>query len=284
LEPRLLTGCLCSTTLSAALLLACPSVAQEPTGLAAAALANSRFSWLPRSAPGFRVYFLEGSYAARHQDSLLARLPFALQQARALLRTSAPAGPIDLFFVETREDMAQLVGAPVTGFAHQAARAVFLVTNPSWRAFERHEVMHVVAWHSWGSPAANTDWLQEGLAQAADGHCGNYTNEVVLRGLIQRGGWVSLEDLLTNFRRQPDLRAYLQAAAFTDHLLEASGPATLEILWRRGARRDTIVEGRPLAMIEQQWRARIAEGELPDADELSRIEASGCGVVAAHTG
>lgn len=254
------------------------ATAQEPEGLAARALANERYGWLPRTAPAFRVYFQAGSYAARHQDSLLNRLPFALQHARALLQTSAPAGPIDVFFVETRDDMAQLVGGRATGFAHQSARAVFLVTNPSWRAFERHEVMHVVAWHAWGPPAPNSDWLQEGLAQAADGRCGNHTNEEVLRGLTHQYGWVSLEDMLVNFRRQPDLRAYLQAAAFTRYLLDNFGPAMLERLWRDGSTADTVVGDRPLATVEQQWRAAIARGDQPPAAELATIDDVGCGV------
>lgn len=274
-------ACRWAVLLSAASLWAPPGMAQQPEGLAASALADARYTWVRRRAPGFRIYFQDRSYAARHEDSLAARLPDALEHARTLLGTRAPAAPIDLFFVETRQDMGQLTGAPVTGFAHQAARAVFLVTNPGWRAFERHEIMHVVAWHAWGPPAPGTDWLQEGLAQAADGRCGGYANETVLRGLVRRRGWVTLEDLLTRFRQQPDLRAYLQAAAFTRHLLGTQGAAVLETLWREGATGDTTVRGRPLALIEREWRARTGEGEGPEAEPLSLIEGcrlrGGCG-------
>jgi hypothetical protein len=194
------------------------------------------------------------------------------------LGSSAPAGPIDLFFVDTREDMMQLIGGRATGFADQEARAVFLMTNPSWRAFERHEVMHVIAWHAWGPPAANSDWLQEGLAQAADARCGSYSNETVLRGLTQRHGWVSLEDMLLNFRQQPDLRAYLQAAAFTGYLLQAYGSPKVEELWRRGAAADTLLGDHSLAEVEKEWREGIAKGERPDPVELETIEETGCGV------
>ena len=62
--------------------------AQEPQGLAASAIANSRYTWLRRAAPGFRVYFQTDSYAASQQDSLLALLPPALHHARTLLHTS----------------------------------------------------------------------------------------------------------------------------------------------------------------------------------------------------
>lgn len=252
--------------------------AQAPAGLAAAALGNQRFSWLTRSVPGFRVYFQAGSYGARHQDSLLARLPSSLAHARTLLDTRAPAGPIDLFFVETRDDMAALVGGPANGFAHQAARAVFLVTNPAWRAFERHEVTHIVAFHAWGAAAANGDWLVEGLAQAADGRCGGYSNETILRRLAGQRGWIPLEDMLFDFRRQPDLRAYLQAAGFVQYLLAAAGPRAVEQLWRQGSRPETPVNGRPLRAHFADWRGRLEREPLVSVPELAGIEDVGCGL------
>src|SRR5688572_1713206 len=131
------------------LVLALPVRAQAPQGLAARALADTNFNWVRDSVPGFRTYFLRGTYPFTHRDSLQRRLPSALAHARALLDAPALAGPIDVFFIETREQMRALTGAAVTGFAHTAARAVFLVTNPEWRAFERHEVMHVVAADAW---------------------------------------------------------------------------------------------------------------------------------------
>lgn len=260
------------------------SPGQEPGGLAASALADSRFSWTRRDTAGFRIYFAADSYAARHQDSLVKRLPAALHHARRLLGTQAPDGALDAFFIESREDMAQLIGGRATGFADRAARAVLLVTNPTWRAFERHEVMHVVAWHAWGPPAANTDWLEEGLAQAADGRCDDYSNETALRGLIRRHGWVPFDDLLVRFRQQPDLRAYLQAAVFVEHLLRTYGAPALATLWRQGTQPTTMVDGRSLSDIEADWRTRVAFGPIPDDAAMIRIEGDGCGGSARVTG
>jgi len=171
--------------------------AQAPTGLAAAALANPAFTWLHRTTPGFRVSFLADSYPARHQDSLLARLSSAAQHAEALLQVKPLTEPIDLFFIETREQMTQLMGGRATGFAQPSARTVLLVTNQTWRAFERHEIMHVIAGQAWGRPGPNTDWLVEGLAQAADGRCGAYSNAGILLALATRRGWIPFPAVLT---------------------------------------------------------------------------------------
>ena len=180
-------------SLAVAILLAAleqPSQAQAPSGLAAAALANPAFTWLHRSIPGFRVSFLADSYPARHQDSLLARLPLAAQHAQELLHVDPLAAPIDLFFIESRAQMTLLIGGSATGFAQPSARTVLLVTNPGWRAFERHEIMHVIAGQAWGPPGPNTAWLVEGLAQGADGRCGDFSNTGVAMALAARRGFV----------------------------------------------------------------------------------------------
>jgi hypothetical protein len=175
-----------------------------PAGLAASALANEHFTWIHRDTSGFRVHFLADSYPARHQDSLMARLPVALAHAQNVIDDDQPlAGPIDLFFIESRSQMAELVGGPSNGFAQPSARTVFLVTHPGWRAFEKHEIMHVVAGERWGAAYPGNDWLIEGLAQSADGSCGRYRNSDVALALAARHGWIALDDVLS--RSAPSL-------------------------------------------------------------------------------
>jgi hypothetical protein len=255
-----------------------PAPAQDaPSGLAAAAIANPNFRWIRRAAPGYRVYFLADSYPARHQDSLLRRLPEALAHARRILQVDSTPAPIDLFFIETRPQMEDLIGGRATGFAQPLAHAVFLVTNPEWRAFERHEVMHVVAVDGWGQIAPGNDWLQEGLAQFADGRCGAYANGDVALALSRRHGWIPFDDVVTRFRSLPDLRGYLQAAAFVQYLHERFGAAALQPLWSDTTSRETRIAGQPLFDVERQWRSTLRATRQVSDESLSRIEQKGCG-------
>lgn len=254
-----------------------PAWAQAPTGLAAAALAHPAFEWIQRSTPGFRVHFLAGSYPAQHQDSLLARLAPAARHAESLLQVPALAEPIDLFFIESREQMTKLIGGRATGFAEPATRTVLLVTNPTWRGFERHEIMHVIAGQAWGRPGPGTDWLMEGLAQAADGRCGGFSNADVLAALATRRGWIPFPTLFGAFRTLPDLRAYLHAAAFSEHLLRRFGPGPVRELWTRGTTAHSTLAGRSLVSLEQEWRMGLHRPLHPDAVEVAAIEAKGCG-------
>ena len=248
-----------------------------PQGLAAAALGNDQFKWIHRETPGFRVYFLADSYPARHQDSLLARLPQALEHAENLIGVEDTSGPIDLFFVENRPQMEQLVGGRATGFAQPSARAVFLMTNPEWRAFERHEIMHVVAVQSWGRALPGSDWLQEGLAQFADGSCAGYENSDIAVALAARHGWIPFNDVLTRFRQQSDLRAYLHAASFVKYLHQRYGASILKKLWTEGVSPGPQADGVPLEEVERSWRGNLVPARTPSAAELDRIEEHGCG-------
>lgn len=274
--PRGRGGWLAATVLLASLAGPPETRAQAPTGLAATALAHPSFSWLLRTGPGVRVWFQPGSYAFAHRDSLLARLPVALEADRALIDAPELPGPVDVLFVGSRDEMRTLTGHAVTGFAEAGSRTVLLVTNPEWRAFERHEIMHVVATASWGTPAAGTAWLQEGLAQAADGFCGGTPNAAVAVALAERHGWIPLDTMLTRFREQPDLRAYLQAAAFVEFLRHEAGAGALRGAWRDGATPETPIAGHPLATWEREWRETLRVPPVAP-ERLDRIERKGCG-------
>ncbi len=245
--------------------------------LADQALADTSFQWINRKAPGFRVHFAAGSYPAAHQDSLIARLAPAIAADRALINGPVRSEPIDVFFIASRDQMRRATGFGVTGFADPQGRGVFLVTNPGWRAFERHELMHVVAVDSWGRAAAGSDWLIEGLAQMADSRCGGHSNEAMMLGLVVRHGWIPLDTMLTAFRQQDDLRAYLQAAAFTAWFREHAGVVAVRTAWRRGATPATVLAGRSLADWWQAWRDGLDATSGVTGAELDRIETKGCG-------
>ena len=263
--------------LAVTLLLVATQSTQLPSGLAKSILSRAEYTWVHRTPPGFRVYFVPGSYAAKHQDSLLARLPDALQHARQITEAPKLAGPIDLFFIEDRAQMKELVGAPVAGVAEGPSRTVILVTNAESRAFDRNEIMHVVAEQAWGKPAQGTEWLQDGLAQYAQGRCGNYRNADVLLDLTRDMGWLPHEDVFTRFTALSDLRAYLHAAAFVQYLHQRYGASVLRELWTTGAGPDSRVGGDPLSLVARVWKASLSPQEIPRPAEMRHIKASGCG-------
>lgn len=262
------------------LLLACrgSSGSGPPPGLARTALDQPGFSWIGRPAPPFRVHFLAGTYPANHQDSLISLLRDAQRHAFELLDLPRDTAEYQVFFLESRLQMETLLGRRATGFAEPSSGTVLLMTNREWRAFARHELMHVVVERNWGPAHPESDWLREGLAQFADGQCGRYGNEPVANGLAAVEGWIPLGRLIQDFRALPDLRAYLQAASLAGHLHRTYGVRGLRAMWQGGPRAFEQATGRSLQQLEQEWQGAMATlSARPGPEEIAVIRQRGCG-------
>lgn len=254
------------------------STAQEPEGLARRALADSDLAWIPRTAPELRVQFREGSYAASHQDSLLARLVAARALDLRLLGATRDPRPIWVFFVENRDEMDTLISVSVNGFSEHESGAVFLVTNPSWRAFARHEIMHVLAWRLWGRPADPADWIEEGLAQFADGACGGHPIDAVTAGIAEEEGFFQLDSLTGRFRQLDDLGAYLQATSFVGYLYREYGREAVRDVWIHGLGAASRRIGRTPTELQGEWERQLpGPARRPELSEIERVRAKGCG-------
>lgn len=254
------------------------SGSQPPRGLARTALDHPGFRWIPRSAPPFQVYFLSGSYSATRQDSLIARLQSAQENAFELLGLSRDTTQLQVFFLETRLQMETLLGRRATGFAEPTSGTVLLMTNADWRAFERHEVMHVVAERNWGPAAGESEWLREGLAQFADGRCGRYGNEHVANGLAAEDGWIPLDRMVRDFRSLPDLKAYLEAASLAGYIHRVYGVAALRAMWQGGPAEFERTTGHSLQRLEHDWQEAMATiSARPGPQEIAMIRKRGCG-------
>jgi hypothetical protein len=225
-----------------------------------------------------RVHFLAGSYAAGHQDSLVTRVKRAKEADLRLLGLASYPRTLDVFFVDSRTQMDTLVGAPVTGFAQMDSAAVFLVTNPGWRAFERHEIMHVLAVAAWGRPTPPGAWIQEGLAQFADGWCGGSRVDAVVAGLVREGGEIPFDNVFRRFRQLDDLTAYLEAASLVGFVTRRWGMSTVERIWQEGSARLPTIVGQSVDSLQTEWRNSLPpDRQIPPPARLAEIRKKGCG-------
>lgn len=196
-------------------------------------LDDPRYDWISIETPHTRVHLAAGSFAGENRDLLLPRAEEA--RSAVLNRLNDPDYPstIDLFYVDSRADMEQLVGLPVTGFAYSDEQAVVLVFNSTWRPFERHELTHVVTLGTWPDPAGPA--VVEGLATYVDGFCGGFENGRVARTMLDTETLLPFEDLTGRFRQQDDLVAYLQAAVTIEFAVERRGAGVIRTIWERGS-------------------------------------------------
>jgi hypothetical protein len=246
-------------------------------------LGDTRYEWVTIATRNTRIHFPVGSYAQGVQSMLRDRAEASRASVLSRLSISDYQEKLDLFYVDSRDDMANLTGDPVAGFSYHDDRAVVLVLNEHWRAFERHESTHVVTLGSW-PPAAGAAVI-EGLATFVDGDCGGYANGRVARAILDLGALLPLETLAGDFRKQDDLIAYLQAASIVEFMVHREGPRVVAALWRQGLQASPTllhVSGEAFQNEFESWLSSSYE-PVPVA-AMQTIRDAGCGVDARPAG
>ncbi len=242
-------------------------------------LGESHFNWQTIRTSDARIHYLVETYAERNRDVLADRVRES--RAAVLERLGVQDYPrgLDVFYVDSRDEMRQLTGQPVTGMAYTDDDVVVLVYNDEWRAFERHELTHVISRRIWGEPGDPFAATLEGLAVYVDGDCGGYEVGRVARTMVDRGEVLTAEQLLGDFRAQDDLVAYLQAGSMVEYYVRQQGTNALQRLWELGLGAAPTLLGTSTDLFVQGWRKWLRSSWSPLPDEAwDRIRADGCGI------
>jgi len=240
-------------------------------------LGDERYEWVTIETLNTRIHLPVGSYAQANRDVLPERAEESRAAVLRLLRESEYTNTMELFYVDSRQDMENLTGSPATGFAYYRDAAVVLVFNESWRAFERHELTHVVTLGTWQTPAGPA--VVEGLATYVDGDCGGYEHGRITRTMLDMGALLQLETLGGDFRRQDDLVAYLQAASTMEFMVQRLGPDVMHLLWIRGLRAAPGLLETSVGDFESQFENWLSSTYDPlPAGAWDAIRNGGCGI------
>ena len=86
----------------------------------------ARGEWLTHSAPTGHLHYRADSYAARTAGSIRQSVDSARKVVLAFLQLR-DTGPIEVFFVDSREEMQQLVGRPFGGMVQSGERTALLL-------------------------------------------------------------------------------------------------------------------------------------------------------------
>jgi hypothetical protein len=265
--------------LALALIAACASDESGPSNRARLILQDARYIWTSIETAAARVHYAEGSFAEREQDTLADRVEGAIEAIRERLSITEYPETLDVFYVDTREDMQRLTGSPVTGFAFTESQAVVLVFNEEWRAFERHELTHVVSRNVWGEPGEPTAATLEGFATFVDGDCGGYEIGRVVRTALEKDLSLDWVPLLEEFRAQDDLIAYSQAASLVEFVSGQGIEGVLPKVWSGGLGAAPEILGVSWSEFEIRWLEWLRASYAPISDEAwQRVRAAGCGI------
>lgn len=255
-----------------------PSTPVATTGaLARQMLARPSFDWHSFQLAHVRLH-LAGDMTIGRVRALADSIERARDVALARLdeKNIADEPPIEVFLVETRNDMQRLVGRPVGGAGFSDELTAVLVAGAGYHSFFRHELTHSYVARRWGRRQSGS-WLDEGLATAATGACQGYSVDAIAAGYINRGESPTLEALTGDFYKLPELPAYFTAASLTDFLKRSDGAGALRSIWRgEWAGTDgSHPLGPETSQLWSDWRRHL--GSIPPATlDTVRLRSDGC--------
>jgi len=242
-----------------------------------------------RDTAHFTIYYADTEAISRDIDLIAADHELRLAQVAAVLELDqadlARLGRLRSYYFEDGDQKSALMGARGVEMAKPWRHEVYL-DHRSWPvAALRHEIAHAVAslfgdpWFGvssqrvLGVPALVNPGLVEGLAVAVDWP-GSYdrtlTPHQAVRAMQEMGLSPSPSAVMgLGFLSLSSQRSYTIAGSFVRFLLDRDGAAALRRLYRSGGD-FTAVYGKPLAVLEDEWRAMIAAVPL-STDEVEMV-------------
>ena len=214
--------------------------------------------------------FPASGFAYENRNRLLQECLEAIKSNAALIKLPTYNDSITIQFLRSRQEMKFYTGMTPSGIALVPSKILYVVANGDSNEVKprlRHELMHMMAMTSWGDPAADSNWMNEGLASYAENNCNGYNDEQIYRYLSVTKMLISMTELTTSFYQQPEMIAYHQAGYIVQFLLTTYGVNKFKDLWIQGFGQFDQIYGIPFQQAKTNMD-RIAKRHYPVEPEM----------------
>jgi hypothetical protein len=194
-------------------------------------------SQLTKTVGNISFTFPSKGYSYVNRDKLIAECLEAIKINVALIKLEQYSETISIQFLTSRQEMKKYTGMTPSGIALVEPKILYIVANGDPKEVKppiKHELMHMIAMTTWGYPAQDSNWMNEGLATLAENNCNGYNDEQIYRYLSEKDMLISMDALTTAFYKQPEMIAYHQAGYIAQYLLAHYGVEKFKNLWMQG--------------------------------------------------
>ena len=213
------------------------------------------------------IHFRSNSYAARTLPQISEAADSARTRVLAFLQLRDPA-PIEVFFVDSREEMQTLVGRPIGGMVQSGERTAILVYSETYSPFLTHELTHLYTHHHWGAPRAGR-WISEGMAALAAGDCQGRSIAALVKGLNDDGKLRPWPQLITTFDSIDEIAGNLQAASMVEFMRQERGLRSVREVWMKE-------DWQPAPQLDSAWLASVRRTPVSARLDVGRLRERGC--------
>jgi hypothetical protein len=238
-------------------------------------LADQR-TWRTFEGPPASLHVRPSSLAEQDIDVIVKAVTDVRREVLDLIGATESQTVAHLFFVDSRDDVRQLIGRPVAGFVQEdEPTAVFMYTR-EFRLLPllRHELTHLYTFDEWGRTEHGA-WLTEGVAIWATKGCQGHSSDALAAGVLARGAIVPLTQLSARFREVPEDVAMSQAGSIVTFLIKGGGIAAIRSRWPEQTSQLPHPLGTDGPRLETEWLAHLRTVK-PATLDLARGLREGC--------
>ncbi len=169
---------------------------------------------------------------------------------------------INLFVVDSREQMKLLVGRETNGSAFYDYNTVTGIASGKINSiYSNHELFHVIAMNLWGVPDV---WINEGMAVYSDNEWHGHDLYQLTKYLVDNKRYISLDKLIKIFRKTDDLISYPLAGSFVKYLDETYGRDIVIKIWMTKTKNLKNLTGKTIDQLESDWLTKVKTVEYKE--------------------
>ncbi|MDF0708471.1 hypothetical protein [Flagellimonas okinawensis] len=218
--------------------------------------------------------FPDSGFAFENKEALVQETFDALQANQELIGFKEFNDTIYVRFLRSRDEMFPISATTASGNAWPHIKTLYVVANKNSRPPIKHELMHLMSLLEWGYPPASSTWMNEGLGSLAENNCSGWTVEEIYRHFMHTNELISMDLLVTDFYKQPEMFAYHQSGYMVAYLLSHYSIEQFEQLWKNGFDAFENIYQEPfesiLFKLEEDLKKRIPDPPNIESDTFFR--------------
>jgi len=217
---------------------------------------NKNFQWLADSSSReLTIYYQPNHWTAKELETVRQRVMNHYNSVMKFIGITSYDKKINLFIVDSRQQMKKLIGRETNGAAFYKSNCVTGIASEKINSiYSNHELFHVIAMNLWGMPK---NWINEGMAVYSDNQWHGYDLYQLTKYLIDNNKYVSLDKLIKNFRKADNLVSYPLIGSFVKYVDETYGRDTVIKIWMNKTKNMKQFTGKSIKQLETGWLTKI---------------------------
>jgi len=211
--------------------------------------------------------FPSEGFVFEQKDNYVELCAKAIKPNLSLMGLKEYKDSIQIKFYRSKEEMRIKTSYGSSGYANHFNKTVYLTANESSAPPIKHELMHLLSMRTWGVPSRSSDWMNEGLGTFAENNCDGKSVGEIYRYLMEKNKLISMNQLSSDFYKQPEMIGYHQAGYIVEHLLDFYTIEQFKRLWKDGFENFERIYGVSFSKVKADLE-KIVAVKYPNAPEI----------------